>query len=477
MLRSGGGEAEMRDRTDARPPPHRPTMTAPDSNDTPIAGLDDLLAPFHDSEKPRPHWRIGTEAEKFGVLRDNGQPLPYEGERSVLTVFRRLVDQHGWFEEREFEGGEVISLRRGASSITLEPGAQLELSGAPHETIHQTCGEFRGHMAELADISDELGIAWLGIGFHPFAKREDLPWVPKLRYGIMRSYLPTRGSRAIDMMQRTATVQANIDYSSEDDASRKVRLGLRLTPIVTAMFANSPFIEGQVTGTRSHRTMVWTDVDPDRSGLLPFAWEGELTYRRYVEYALDVPMFLIKRHGRLVLNTGQTFRSFLQDGYEGHRATRVDWETHLNSLFPEVRLKKTIELRGADSQDTALTCALPALWKGLVYDERAMAAAERLVEGLTWQQAEASRVEVAEHALRGKLAGRELAAWANDLVEIAAGGLERISNLNSAGKDERIHLDRLKTLVSEGRSPADAILDEIDPKEDFVDQVLDWAHV
>ncbi len=452
-------------------------MATDDSDHRPIEGLDDLLEPFFGAEKPRSHWRIGTEAEKFGILTDTGRPLPYGGDRSVLTVFRRLVEQHGWFEEREFEGGEVISLRRGAASITLEPGAQLELSGAPHETIHQTCAEFRGHMAELADISEETGIAWLGIGFHPFARRDELPWVPKLRYGIMREYLPTRGRLALDMMQRTATVQANIDYASESDMARKVRLGLRLSPIVTAMFANSPFVEGRATGERSHRARVWLEVDPDRSGLLPWAWEGDLSYQRYVEYALDVPMFLVKRGRELILNTGQTFRRFLEDGYEGQRPTRADWETHINTLFPEVRLKKTIELRGADSQDTALTCALPALYKGVMYDERAMAQAERLVERLGFEDAEQSRADIADRALRARLAGREVAEWANDLVAIAEGGLERISNLNSAGKDERIHLARLKSWVAEGRSPADVLLDEIDPDGDFVSQVVDWAHI
>ena len=452
-------------------------MAADESDQTPIAGVDDLLAPFHAAEKPRARWRIGTEAEKFGVLRDGGRPLPYEGARSVLGVFERLEREHGWFGEREYEGGEVISLRRGEASITLEPGGQLELSGAPQETVHQTCGEFRGHMAELAAISEEQDIAWLGIGYHPFARREDLPWVPKLRYRVMRDYLPTRGSRALDMMLRTATVQANLDYESEADMARKMRLGLRVSPIVTAMFANSPFVEGRATGERSHRTRVWLDVDPDRSGLLDFAWEGDLTYERYVEYALDVPMFLIKRGHTLVLNTGQTFRAFLADGYEGHRATRADWETHLNTLFPEVRLKKTIEVRGADSQDTALVCALPAVWKGLMYDDDALTAAERLVENVSFEAADASRGDIADHGMRAKLAGRELAEWAAGVLGIAEAGLERLAHLNSDGKDERIHLKKLRALVDQGKCPADVLVEAIDPEGDFVEQVLDWAHV
>jgi glutamate--cysteine ligase len=215
--------------------------------------------------------------EKFGILLPDVKPMPFEGDRGVKRVFERLVGAHGWFEEREHDKGEVISLRRGAASITLEPGAQLELSGAPHETIHETCGEFRGHMAELADISSELGIAWVGLGFHPFARSDELPWVPKLRYGIMREYLPTRGSMALDMMQRTATVQANMDYENEADAMRKLRVSLRISPIVTAMFANSPFVEGRATGERSHRARVWLHMDPDRTGMLPFAWRDGAT--------------------------------------------------------------------------------------------------------------------------------------------------------------------------------------------------------
>ena len=452
-------------------------MAADESDQRPIASVTDLLEPFHTSEKPRARWRIGTEAEKFGVLRDGGRPLPYEGERSVLGVFDRLEREHGWLGEREYEGGEVISLRRGAASITLEPGGQLELSGAPQETVHQTCHEFRVHMAELAAISEEQDIAWLGIGFHPFARHEDLSWVPKLRYRVMRDYLPTRGSMAIDMMLRTATVQANLDYASEADMARKMRLGLRASPIVTAMFANSPFVEGRATGERSHRTRVWLDVDPDRSGLLDFAWNGDLTYERYVEYALDVPMFLIKRAKDLILNTGQTFRSFLADGYEGHRATHADWEMHLNTLFPEVRLKKTIEVRGADSQDTALVCALPALWKGLMYDDDAMTAAEQILEAVSFEAADASRRDIADRGMRATLAGRELAAWAAEIIQIAEDGLERLAHLNSDGKDERIHLKKLRTLVDQGKCPADVLLEAVDPEGDFVDQVLDWAHV
>lgn len=447
------------------------------TSDRILKGMDELLEPFHEAEKPRARWRIGTEAEKFGVLRDSGQPIGFDGETGVKSVLLELRDRHGWFPEAEVAGGDLISLRRGDASITLEPGGQLELSGAPLATIHQTCAEFRGHMTELSDISEELGIAWLGLGFHPTARQEDLPWVPKLRYGIMKEYLPTRGSMALDMMRRTATVQANLDYSSEDDAVRKMRVSLAISPVVTAMFANSPYVEGRATGERTHRAAVWLDTDPDRSGLLPFAWEDDFGYQRYVEYALDVPMFMLKREGKVVRNTGQRFRSFLTEGFEGHRATMDDWKTHLNTIFPEVRLKNIIEIRSADSQKTSMICALPALLKGVLYDETALAAAEKLVSGLTHDLAQAARADIAMRGMRAELAGREVAEWANELLAIAEGGLERLSHLNRKGEDERVHLSKLRALVEQGKCPADALLEAIDPTERLCGQLLEHAQV
>ena len=452
-------------------------MTSPTDHDEELRDLDDLLAPFHAAQKPRARWRVGTEAEKFGVRRVDGSPLPFEGPAGVRTVLLELSERHGWFAEREHAGGEVIALRRGDASITLEPGAQLELSGAPLSTIHQTCAEFRGHMAELRDISDELGIVWLGLGFHPLARQADLPWVPKLRYGVMQHYLPTRGGQAIDMMRRTATVQANFDYDSEADAARKVRVSLALSPVITAMFANSPFVEGEITGERSRRASVWLDVDPDRTGLLPFAWAEDFGFRDYVEWALDVPMFMVKRDGKVLKNTGQTFRAFLAEGFSGARATQTDWTTHLNTLFPEVRLKGTIEVRGADSQPTSMVCALPALFKGLLYDEQALGEAEALVSGLDHDTVADVRPSVARDGLGAVLAGRSLAEWAREVIRIAEDGLRRQSNLDRRGRDETIHLERLSALVAEGRSPADALLADIDPSAPLFPQLLDKAQL
>lgn len=441
-------------------------------HDQPVQKLDDLLEPFHEACKPKEQFRIGTEAEKFGVSLADGSPIPFDGPRGVRAILGELADRHGWAEEAEYEGGEVISLKRGQASITLEPGGQLELSGAPQETMHQTCAEFRGHMAELREISDQFGVAWLGLGFHPFAKPSDMPWVPKLRYGIMRKYLPTVGSRALDMMQRTATVQANYDYLNEADAMRKLRIALKLAPITTAMFANSPFLEGRRGPELSHRAWVWLDVDNNRAGLLPFAWKENARFVDYVEWALDVPMFMVKRGSEVIHNTGQTFRAFMKDGFQGHRATKLDWETHINTLFPEVRLKRTLEVRGADGQQTALLCALPSLWTGIFYDDEALAKAEALSEPLTFEGAQKARLDIATHALGATLQGKKVADWSRELMTIAMDGLHRRALLSRDGNDETVHLARLQALVEKGQSPADALVEGIDPNADLYTQVM-----
>jgi glutamate--cysteine ligase len=351
----------------------------------------------------------------------------------------------------------LISLLRTGASVTLEPGGQLELSGAPLENIHQICSEMTGHMAELRDISDELSLTWLGIGFHPFASQADLPWVPKGRYAIMRRYLPTRGEHGLDMMRRTATVQANFDYSSEESAMRALRISLRLSPLVTAMFANSPFYEGKLFGGKSFRAKVWLSVDPARQGLLKNVLERGTRFADYIEWALDAPMFLIKRGVEVIENTGQSFRSFLQHGFRGIRPVRSDWETHLNTLFPEVRLKRTIEVRGADSLPANLICALPALWTGILYDDRALDEADELSASFTFDELEAVRPDIGKLALGATFRGKPLASLAERLLEIASGGLERRGRLNRTGKDERVHLSRLAALVEKGQAPADAL--------------------
>jgi glutamate--cysteine ligase len=300
-------------------------LTQTDSRDNePIRRRDDLLLPFVEAFKPASEWRIGPEAEKFGVFTPSGAPVPYSGKRSVLGVLEDLEAKHGWKPEREHEGAPVIALLRGGASVTLEPGGQLELSGGMAKDVHEVCAEFRGHLREIAPVSRALGITWLGVGFHPFAKREDFEWVPKQRYAVMRDYLPTRGTRALDMMLRTCTVQVNLDYRDEPDAMRKMRVSLALAPATTAMFANSPWAEGKAHGGVSYRGRTWLDVDPDRSGLLPPLWKRDAGFEQYVEWALDVPMFVFKRDGHAIVNTGQTFRSFLETGHAGHRPNIED---------------------------------------------------------------------------------------------------------------------------------------------------------
>lgn len=449
-----------------------------DPKSQPLTSIDQLLVPFHEAIKPPSRHRIGTEAEKFGVDAVTGAPLPYEGAHSVLTVLETLVERHGWQPDRETPGGPLIALLRSGASVTLEPGGQLELSGAALETIHQICAEAQGHLAELRDISNELGVMWLGVGFHPFAAQADLSWVPKQRYAIMRRYLPTRGDHGLDMMRRTCTVQANFDYSSEEDALRKLRVSLRLSPVTTAMFANSPFYEGRLWGGMSYRAKVWLSVDPDRQGLVPEVLERGRRFADYIEWALDAPMFLVKRGAEVIENTGQSFRSFMRYGFDGHRATQKDWETHLNTLFPEVRLKRTLEVRGADSLPAPLVCALPALWTGILYDERALAEAEELTASYTAAELEALRPAVAERALQASFRGAPLADVAQRVIDIATGGLERRARLDRRGRDERVHLAKLAALVEKGASPADALVEGLHNEDaDLRKEILARARI
>lgn len=442
-----------------------------------ITGVDDLLRTFHESCKPRSEFRVGTEAEKFGVLAATGEPLPFDGERSVRRVLNELQSRFGWEAQREYAEGDVIALYKDAGSITLEPGGQLELSGAPLETTHDTCREFRRHMAELREICEPLGIVWLSLGFHPFARLPELPRVPKLRYGIMENYLPTRGSRPLDMMFRTCTVQANLDYSSEADAIRKLRVGLALQPITTAMFANSPCYEGHLGSRLSERADVWLHMDPDRTGLLPFAWERDMSFQRYVEWALDVPMFLIKRGAHVFPNTHQTFRTYLREGSGGQRATHGDWKTHLNTLFPEVRLKNTLEMRGADAQPTDLVCAMPTLWKGLLYDDLALDQAERLISPLSAASLDKQRPAIARDALGARLLDRSLQEWASDVVQIACDGLDRQARKSDKGETEAVHLARLRVQVAEGKTAANIVRSRVAGATDFRAAVIEAARI
>jgi glutamate--cysteine ligase len=430
----------------------------PSAEEAPVRAIEELEAVFRQSEKPRVEFRVGAEAEKFGVDSVSLAPLPYSGPRSILSIFDRLRERHGWQSVSESEGSPIIALTRGQSSITLEPGAQLELSGAPWSDVHAIRAEFEDHFRELHGLSRELNLTWLSLGFHPLAHPSDLPWVPKERYAIMKQYLPSRGTRGRDMMQRTATVQANFDYENEEDAMRKMSVVLRLSPVFQGMFACAPFKEGQVSELHSERLDVWCNMDPERSGLMPRLWASKRPrYRDYIEWALDAGMFFIKRGPRIVLNTGQTFRSFLEHGFEGQRATQGDWVRHLATLFPDVRLKSTLEVRTCDALPWDLTLSVPALFTGLLYDERALEEAESLAQGVTLEAAQACRAEVARVGLGGRLGTKPVRSFAERLIDIASGGLGRRQRSNAAGEDEAVYLRPLARLVARGLSPSDAL--------------------
>ncbi len=428
--------------------------------DRPVTELDELEEVFRSVEKPKSEHRVGIEVEKFGVGTKAGRPLAYDGEHGVLRVLEALANAHGWAPVSETQGGPVISLTRGLASITLEPGAQLELSGAPADDIHASCDEIHLHMAELETITAEMGLAWLGVGFHPFARQEDLPWVPKQRYAIMQRYLPTVGAGALDMMRRTATVQANLDFSDEADAMNKLRVSLVFAPLINAMTANSPFKEGRAAGKKSVRGEVWLSMDPSRSGLIPALWQKrDLRYRDYVEWALDAGMFLIKRDGKVVANTGQTFRDFMANGFEGHHATFADWKLHVNTLFPEARIKSTFEVRPCDSLPTDLVCSVPALYTGLLYDDAAFSRVRELAATFSFDEVEAARPELIRIGLGASIGRRSARDLAVELVDIAKSGLTARARKNASGQDETIHLSKLEALVEAGRCPADRLLD------------------
>jgi glutamate--cysteine ligase len=431
----------------------------------PIVDPAELVGIFQGAEKPPDQFRIGAEAEKFAVVEATGAPMDYE--HGVTRVFAGL-ETYGWTPERETDGGPIIALRRGAESITLEPGSQLELSGAALPDIHDIAKELERHLAELGPVSKELGLVWLSVGFHPLAAQSELGWVPKQRYAVMREYLPTKGYAAHDMMRRTATVQANFDYENEEDAIRKLVVSLRLSPLIHAMTANAPFEERRRSPYLSRRGEVWRHMDPTRSGLVPPMWQrGRLGYRTYVEWALDAGMFLFKRGERVVYNTGQSFRDFLANGFQGERATVGDFRLHLNTLFPEARLKNTIEVRACDAQRGDLAQAVPALFTGFLYDQKALGEAEELAMTFELDSLEAARPALVSDALRASIGGRPARALAERLLDIACGGLARRGRLDAEGRDERRYLDALVALVEKGLCPGDAVAEGLAPGQEL----------
>lgn len=423
----------------------------------PIESPGQLLEFFKASEKPPEQWRVGTEHEKLGFYRDSHQPVPFEGERGISAILHGFVERFGW--EPVMEGEHLISLLRDDAAITLEPGGQLELSGAPLASAHETCKELHDHLAELREISDPMEVIWLGQGRNPVIASADMPWMPKERYEIMRRYLPTKGSLAVDMMVGTGTVQTNMDYSSEADMARKLFVGMTLSPFINALFACSPFAEGKPTGFLSTRGQVWLHTDSERSGILPRIFNQDFGYQDYVDYALDVPMFFIHRDGHYLDLAGHTFRKFMEEGLSGETATQQDWMLHLTTLFPEARLKNIIELRMTDMGSVDMICALSALSRGLFYDETALKSVEQLLRGFKPEIFPKLQIDAARIGMQAEANGRPLQEWLREIISIAASGLERLNSQDDQGDNEVIFLEPLRRIVDTGKTQADRMMD------------------
>jgi glutamate--cysteine ligase len=443
--------------------------------DEPIVGIKDLIDYLVAGCKPSSAWRIGTEHEKFAYRADDLRPLTYEGQGGIRDVLERLC-AFGW--QPVLEGGNVIALQDDAGcSITLEPGGQVELSGAPLNTIHQTCGEIDGHLEQVKHVGDELGFRLLGLGYQPKWPIADLPWMPKERYRIMRRYMPTRGRLGMNMMQATCTVQVNLDFDSERTMVDMFRIGIALQPVATALFANSPFVEGAPSGFLSYRSHIWTDTDPDRCGMLPFVFDPAFGFERYVDYALNVPMYFVKRDGRYIDVAGHSFRDFLAGrlvGFEGQVPRLRDWEDHLTTVFPEVRLKRYLEMRGADSGPWDRLCALPAFWVGLLYDAEARRRALDLIGDWSEEDRRGLRDAVPRQALGTPFRGRPLRDLATTVLTIAEDGLAQRNCQDGVGLDERKFLRPLWRIVEGRRTLAEELLDRFKNEWDgHVDPVFD----
>lgn len=433
----------------------------------PIQDVSELSAYLATGCKPKEDWRIGTEHEKFGFLTDTFAPLPYAGERSIVAVLEGLAREFGW--ERLEEAGNLVALKKDGASITLEPGGQFELSGAPLTSIQQTCSEVTTHLNEVKAIAEPLGVGFIGLGAAPFWTRDDMPKVPKGRYGIMREYMPKRGDLGLDMMHRTATVQVNLDFSSEADMVKKFRTSLALQPLATALFANSPMTEGKPNGFRSWRANIWTDTDPDRTGMLNFVFEDGFGFERYAEYMLDVPMYFVWRDGNYIDATGRSFRDFLDgklDVAPGQLPTIEDWKDHLSTAFPEVRLKTFLEMRGADSGSWGRICALPAFWVGLLYEQDSLDAAWDLVKDWSPEEREELRLVAARDGLKTEVGQIKLLDVAAKALEISRAGLRKRAQLDAAGTDETGFLSPLDDIVRTGESFACQFLAEFQSGDD-----------
>jgi glutamate--cysteine ligase len=428
---------------------------------TPIETREDLVAWFEAGSKPRSRFRIGTEHEKFVFTVEDYNPVPYEGRRGIHALLEGMQHLLGW--EPIVEAGNIIGLFdvTGGGAISLEPGGQFELSGAPVETVHQTCSELMAHLAQVKEVARPLGIGFLGLGMTPTWSRAQIPMMPKGRYRIMTAYMPKVGKLGLDMMYRTCTVQTNIDYSSETDMVKKLRVSLALQPVATAMFANSPFTEGKPNGFLSFRSEIWRDTDPDRSGMLPWAFEPGMGFERYVDYALSVPMYFVKRGERYIDVAGQSFRDLMTGRLKslpGEHATISDWANHVSTIFPEVRLKRYLEMRGADGGPWRRLPALPAYWVGILYDDDSLQAAWDLVKDWTAAERQKLRDEVPRRGFAATIAGQSVLQLAKTTIALAENGLARRRRLDARGQEERRYLRPIQDYVGRGITPAEELL-------------------
>ncbi|HEM46170.1 MAG TPA: glutamate--cysteine ligase, partial [Alphaproteobacteria bacterium] len=436
-------------------------MSAPSSaGGSPVTDKRQLVEYLELGCKARDAWRIGTEHEKFAYDSRDHRPLAYEGRPGIRDLLEGLA-RFDW--EPVLEDGNVIALRKAdGCSVTLEPGGQVELSGAPLRNIHETCGEVQEHLRQVKEVCGEMGAGMIGLGFHPTAGRDEIPWMPKGRYAVMRRYMPTRGTLGLDMMTRTCTVQVNLDFASEADMVKKFRVSLALQPIATALFANSPFTEGRPNGYLSYRSHIWTDTDPDRSGMLPFVFEEGFGFERWVDYLLDVPMYFVYRDGQYIDVAGKSFRDFMTGrlaGFEGEIPGIGDWADHITTAFPEVRLKHYLEMRGADGGPWRRLCALPALWVGLLYDDAPLDAAWALCRDWSLEEREALRGAVPKTALRTPFRKGTVQDLAREVLGIARDGLKARASRDHFGDDEAHFLNALEDIAESGITPAEELLD------------------
>jgi glutamate--cysteine ligase len=437
-------------------------MSIPQSGGGPIEHHDQLAEYLASGCKPKEDWRIGTEHEKFGYCKDSLKPLPFEGERSILAVLQGLRDAHGW--DPVMEGQNLIGLVKDGANISLEPGGQLELSGAPLETIHQTCDEVNDHLRDVKDIADKIGVGFIGLGAAPIWPHDDMPLMPKGRYKLMDSYMEKVGTAGTTMMRRTCTVQVNLDFSSEADMVQKMRVALALQPVANALFATSPFFEGKLNGHKSWRGRVWRHLDDARTGMLPFVFEDGFGFEAWVQYALDVPMYFVYRDGVYHNALGQSFRDFLKGelpAMPGEIPTLSDWADHLTTIFPEARVKKYIEMRGADGGPWRRLCALPAFWVGLTYDQSALDAAWDLVKDWDAETREGLRVAASIDGLQADVNGIKMHDLAREALKISEAGLVARARPGAGGlvPDETHFLNALKESVETGKTLADEFID------------------